>query len=410
MAQIAAAFLLIVVVAVLALVVLEVRRKNMHIWLRSYLRQRPPPRVPGPIHVMFMFVDHYEPRWKNAPYETEVARVRAWSDRYPALAAKHRDFDGVHPQHSFFYPEEEYRAEHLRALERMCMDGYGEIEVHLHHDNDTEAGLREKVERFVKILSEQHGALSPDPVTNKLAFGFIHGNWALDNSRSDGRWCGVNNEIQVLADLGCYADFTLPSAPSDTQTSKINSIYYVRDDPHRAKSHDEGVDAAVGASPKADLLLIQGPLALNWKRRKWGVLPRLENADVRLTSQPTPDRVDLWVRQHIHVKGRPEWVFVKVHTHGAQEPDMETLLGEPMDRMFSYLESAYNDGSRYRLHYVTAREAYNIIKAAEVGKSGDPNAYRDFVLPRPRASRKVGHAAAASGPAAAESIAEATTP
>jgi hypothetical protein len=103
--------------------------------------------------------------------------------------------------------------------------------------------------------------------------------------------------------------------------------------------------------------------------------------------------VDLWVRQHIHVQGRPEWIFVKIHTHGTQEPDMETLLGDPMDRMFTYLETAYNDGSRYQLHYVTSREAYNIIKAAEAGKVGNPHLYRDFLLPRPRASR----AAAAHG-------------
>ena len=403
MTEIVVSLALIAVLAVLALAALEVRRKNMHIWLAAYLRQSKPAHGAGPVHVMFMFVDHYEPKWRNPSYETEVARVKAWSERYPALAARHQDADGVHPQHTFFYPEEEYRPEHLSAVEKMCMDGYGEIEVHLHHDNDTEAGLREKIESFVKILSERHGALSVDPATGKLAFGFIHGNWALDNSRRDGRWCGVNNELQVLADLGCYADFTLPSAPSDTQTAKINRIYYAVDDPHCGKSHDHGVEAQVGTVPKADLLIVQGPLALNWKRRKWGVLPRLENADVRLSSQPTSDRVDLWVQQHIHVKGRPDWLFVKVHTHGTQEPDMETLLGEPMDKMFSYLEKAYNDGKKYQLHYVTSREAYNIIKAAEAGKSGNPNAYRDFVLPRPRASRRV----AASG--ATQARAPATT-
>jgi hypothetical protein len=35
------------------------------------------------------------------------------------------------------------------------------------------------------------------------------------------------------------------------------------------------------------------------------------------------------------------------------------------------------------LHYVTAREVYNIIKAAEAGKGGDPNAWRDYILPPP---------------------------
>jgi len=126
---------------------------------------------------------------------------------------------------------------------------------------------------------------------------------------------------------------------------------------------------------------------LNWRRRKWGLIPRIENADVRASSQPTEDRVDLWVRQHIHVHGRPNWVFVKVHTHGAQENDMDTLLGPPADAMFSYLERKYNDGQRHVLHYVTARELYNIVKAAEDGHAGDPGSYRDYVLARPATAR-----------------------
>lgn len=384
--MLSALFAVVILVAA-ALLALEVRRKNMHLWLWSYVHQKAPPAVAGPVHVMFIFVDHFEPMWRRPAYETEVARVKAWSDRYPTMARNHVDSDGVHPQHTFFYPEEEYRAEHLTALEKLCADGFGEIEVHLHHDNDTEAGLREKIERFVKILYERHGALSVNPQTKRLAFGFIHGNWALDNSRRDGRWCGVNNELAVLSDLGCYADFTLPSAPSDTQTAKINSIYYAIDDPNCGKSHNHGIDASTGSTPEADLLIIQGPLALNWKRRKWGILPKIENSDVRRGYEATADRVDLWIQQHIHVQGRPEWIFIKAHTHGTQDGDLDTLLGDPADSMHSYLESTYNDGQRFKLHYVTSREAYNIVRAAEAGMTGNPNDYRDFLIPRPRTSR-----------------------
>jgi hypothetical protein len=35
------------------------------------------------------------------------------------------------------------------------------------------------------------------------------------------------------------------------------------------------------------------------------------------------------------------------------------------------------------LHYVTAREVYNIIKAAEAGLTGSPHDYRDYELPPP---------------------------
>lgn len=377
----------LVLLAVLALaaaaVVVECRRKNMQIWLGAWLRQRRPRTGDGPVHVMFSFVDHFEPQWARPRYEVEVERVRQWREGYRDLAGRHVDADGVHPQHTFFYPEEEYRPEHLDEIAALCREGFGEIEVHLHHDHDTEAGLREKIERFVKVLHERHGALPVDPATGRVVFGFIHGNWCLDNSRADGRWCGVNNELEVLADLGCYADFTLPSAPSETQTRKVNSLYYATDDPLRPKSHDDGRDLARGAAPTGDLLIMQGPLALNWKNRRWGILPRIENADVRASYPPTDDRVDLWVRQHIHVKGQPNWIFIKVHTHGTQDRDIPALLGEPVEAMFRRLETVYNDGRDYALHYVNSREMFNIAKAAEAGLEGDPHQYRDYVLPKP---------------------------
>ena len=51
-----------------------------------------------------------------------------------------------------------------------------------------------------------------------------------------------------------------------------------------------------------------------------------------------------------------------------------------MDKMFSYLENKYNNSIKYKLHYVTAREMYNLIKAAEAGDAGDPSLYRDFLI------------------------------
>ena len=74
---------------------------------------------------------------------------------------------------------------------------------------------------------------------------------------------------------------------------------------------------------------------------------------------------------------------MKVHTHGTQERDTDTVLGRPMREAFEYLGSRYNDGTNWKLHYVSARETFNIIKAAEAGAAGDPGAYRDFIVKRP---------------------------
>jgi len=364
----------------------EIYSKNIHIWLVSWLKGnwRESYHGNGPTHILFCFVDHYEPQWNNPDRNKENKRVERWCNEYPKMARRHKDSDNNYPIHTFFYPEEEYREEHLDKLAELCKKGFGEIEIHLHHDNDTEAGLKKKLERFIRNLHNKHGALAFDNTKNKPVFAFIHGNWALDNSRKDGRWCGINNELIVLDELGCYADFTLPSAPSDTQTKKINSIYYAKDNPEQPKSHNTGVDVQVGLKQSGDLMIIQGPLALNWKNRKWGIFPKIENADIRKTALPTHQRIDLWIKTAVHVKGRPEWKFIKVHTHGTKEDDIDTLLGEPVDAMFSYLEEKYNDGKHYILHYVSAREMYNIVKAAEAEESGNPATYRDYIYSRPK--------------------------
>jgi hypothetical protein len=131
------------------------------------------------------------------------------------------------------------------------------------------------------------------------------------------------------------------------------------------------------------ILLIEGPLAL--ARRPGQLALRIESAAVTAHDPGTPARVRTWVAQHIHVEGRPEWVFVKVHTHGAPDDQAASLLGAGGDTLHAAL-ARYNDGRRYRLHYVTAREMYNVAAAAMDGKTGDPAAYFDYLLPPPPAA------------------------
>lgn len=383
--MLASAFLLAIVA--LALVAWRfIRARNMQIWLPRWIFRKRLPAVSGTTHVLFCFVDHFEPMHGKVGLERQRARVDRWCRDYRAMASRHRDADGRPPQHGFFYPEEEYLEEHLAKIESLCRDGYGEIEVHLHHDNDTEENFRTSINRFKTLLHEKHGALPVNPENGEITFAFIHGNWCLDNSLPGGGWCGLDNELTLLRELECYADFTMPSAPSPTQTTTINSIYYATDDPLKPKSHDTGTPARVGTPGSGDLLLVQGPLGLNWRDRRHGIIPRIENSDIRANYPPTPARIDGWINAGIHVHGRPEWRFVKIHTHGAPEPEADVVLGPHVDAMFSYLEDNYNDGERYVLHYVTARELYNIVKAAEAGHVGNPDDYRDFVLRPPRSS------------------------
>jgi hypothetical protein len=152
------------------------------------------------------------------------------------------------------------------------------------------------------------------------------------------------------------------------------------------KSYAHGVNLSAGPMPAGDLLILQGPLLLlpdfSLRRLHRTLGAAVENAEIHAAVPVTPKRIDAWVRANIHVKGRPEWVFVKVHGHGAGEQrDADEMLGPELDSGLSYMEKTYNDGSRYVLHYVTAREAYNLVRAAVDNKRGDPRQYYDYIIP-----------------------------
>lgn len=350
----------------------EICRRNMHLWLPGYLASRltSPRRRHGahcetPLDVFIAVCDHYEPEWGHPGKRTSLGRVERWHTEYPRLFERFHDSDGRPPQHSYFFPAEEYAPEYLDLLTDLHERGLGDVEIHLHHDNDTPDGLRGTLTDFKHLLHEQHGLLRRDPETGHIVYGFIHGNWALCNSRPDGRWCGVDHELPILLETGCYADFTMPSAPSNTQTRTINSIYYASDAPGR-KSHDVGMRAAVGRTPPPDsLLMIQGPLVPNWTERKAGIIPRIENGDLHANQPPTWLRLQNWLKAGVCVEGKPDWLFVKLHTHGAQEANMNMWLGDKVQEFHADLARHAEANPNFRYHYVTAWEMAQRVHAAE---------------------------------------------
>jgi hypothetical protein len=371
------------------------RGKNLHVWTAGYARwlagsaaTRTAVRARsvlglqggGPRHLLFAFCDHYEPLWKTTDRAAGRERVRAWHRLYPELAAPFRDADGRPPRHSFFFPGEEYEPGYLDDLADLARRGLGEVELHLHHDGDTSAALRQTIGGYLERFAG-HGHLSRD-AGGRLRYAFIHGNWCLANARRDGRWCGVDDELPLLFETGCYADFTFPAAPDESQPALVNHIYWPEGDLARRRAYERGTPARVGDMRRDRILMIEGPLAFALRPGRWPK-PRIENAAVTATDPPSAARVRTWVNQGIHIAGRPDWVFVKVHTHGAPEKQAASLLGEGGRALHTELTTRYNDGQRWRLHYVTAREMYNVAVAAMDGKDGDPGAYRDYALPPP---------------------------
>ncbi len=368
-------------------------------WLPGYLAGRLRRAAGGarPRHLLFCIADHFEPlhrdiatdgtvRGGQAPREA-LAAVDAWCRDYRALFGTLRDADGRPPRHTFFYPWDEYDAPCVDCLADFCREGHGEVEVHLHHRADTAEGLRRKLILCRDALAGRHGLLGRD-ADGRTRYAFVHGNWCLCDSRPDGDWCGVRGELAVLAETGCYADFTFPSAPSPTQPRVINAPFYGRDPQPGERGVQRlawvraGIAADATASSDERVMVIPGPLGPNWRRRKWGVLPRLENAELSGVNPPGMDRLRVWVDIGVAVAGRPDLVVVKLHTHGTVPANRRMLLSAATADFHAAMAAWCRDEARCALHYVTARELYNVLWAVAAGREGSPDTQRDARIRR----------------------------
>jgi hypothetical protein len=350
----------------------RIQNRMYYIWLPDYLRQsmRARETPQGPVHIFFYFTDHFEPA-------SHHYRTHRWEQEYPKLADRHRDSAGRPVQHTWFYPGEQPDEENMAALKNLVAGGYGEVELHYHHFNDTDDSARAKFARAIADF-QRYGFLKT--VQGDTRFAFIHGNWALDNSVPG--MCGANHELKILRELGCFADFTFPALWQAAQPSLANAIFEATDD-DGPKSYDKGTRVRVGQEPVGDLMLFEGPLQIVPSRNAKHLFWDVEDGDVHHAVPLSEKRVDAWIDANVHVEGRPEWVFVKVHGHEAStDIDVDDVLGAPFDRVLTYMESRYNDGQRYVLHYITAREAYNLVRAAVAGQQGDPSKFLDWVIPR----------------------------
>ena len=127
-------------------------------------------------------------------------------------------------------------------------------------------------------------------------------------------------------------------------------------------------------------MLIQGPLLLDWRRRKRGILPTIENGCIQSNQPAAIERLPAWLKAGVRVRGRPDWYFVKLHAHGAPEWNANVMLGEPMVRFHRDLAQRALSDPTFHFHYVTAREMYNLVRAAEAGWQGSIDEMRDFHL------------------------------
>jgi hypothetical protein len=359
-------------------------------WLPAYgwqrLMRREPPSTSA--HLIIALADHFEPAIvPEAPHQyaslsEQEQRLEEWCREYPKIFSRWRDSDGRPFRHTYFSPAEQYHQSLTERLADHCHEGWGEIEIHLHHGlnapdtaENTERTLREFRDRLVA-----HGCLSRWESEGAARYAFVHGNWALANS-ARGRYCGVDQEMKILAETGCYADLTLPSAPNSAQVSKINALYECSLPLDRRAPHRQGRGLRAGQPPQTFPLMIQGPLGLNFAERAKGLpVPKIENSALTTAYPPTMERLRLWRQAAIRIEGRPDWIFIKLHCHGMDPTDKEAMLGGQIQRFLQELTEDARASGRYALHFVTAREMVNIILAACDGLDGNPGNYLDYRL------------------------------
>jgi hypothetical protein len=332
--------------------------RHTEIWLAPYVcdRLRKRMRRAQPKRVWVAITDHYEPLGMGASVDAALDRVARWRDKWPKIADDApRDASGHRPQYSFFYPQEEYRRNLLDGIAEIVHLGIADVEVHLHHDHEQREAFIRKVSEFCRRLVDDHGLLRQQD--GRTVFGFIHGNWALDNSRPDGRWCGLDGEIALLRDLGCYADFTMPSLPSPTQGRVVNQIYWCASNrDNRSRSFDCGIEATVGGGTHGDLLMITGPVGLRWNER---LMPRLETGEIAGYDEPSPSRVRRWFDLAPTIG---EDLFLKLYTHGAADRNLGPLLNGGLSNLFRWLaEEAHR--RNMEVHWATAWQMYQTVDA-----------------------------------------------
>ncbi len=341
----------------------------------------------GRVHLIISLADHFEPAIvpgdgrKRASQDVQEKRLERWCREYPALAREWRDSDGHPFHHTYFYPAEQFNGVLIDQLVEHCREGWGEIEIHLHHGldaPDTPGNTRRVLGEFRDEL-ERRRALCYFDGGGPPRYAFVHGNFALANS-AGGRMCGVDSEVQILSETGCYADMTLPAAAfDDTQISKVNSLYECGLPLNQRAAHSVGHDLEVGRSPRVFPLIVQGPLWLTWN----GGRVRIENGALVGTNPASLRRLRLWKRAAISVKSRPDWLFIKLHCHSMDPTHEPAILGDDMRSFLRELVSGAGERDEM-LHFTTAREMVNIALAACDGREGNPGDFRDYRLKRTR--------------------------
>jgi hypothetical protein len=289
---------------------------------------------------------------------------------FASLATKHIDSDGKKFQLTFACPGRNHDSITLNMLTEYCRRGLGEVEYLIPWDYSSEASMREELEQGLRRFNS-YGWMKA--ANSEIRFAVVREGSGSEGGEADFQW-----QASVLSDLGCYADMSYPGVRRSRPQSMVNTMFMVS--PADKEQYNESDELRAGRLGKGGLLVIKGPFLIDWTDWRLTLRPYVEDGHLSPEAPPDPGRVDSWVRANVHVIGQPNWIFVKLMIDGLSDAASARSLRHSLDRSLMYLEEVCNDGERYRLRYVTAREMYNVAMAAQALKSGNAGLFRDYLV------------------------------
>ena len=201
--------------------------------------------------VLYIHVDHFEPTSNSRDYavvdtvlQTMIKDIRRSSFnpslflKIPATMTLRGDTPEFVPA-----PHAGMIMAHIKELSDLGCD----IHQHIHHERWTHSELTglEWLEPMSRGLTDDE--MLRTFITKSIElyklyniptndWGFVHGRWALN--ASDVRTCNITNEINILYNNGCVADFTMPAGRA-LCNPPISGIYAIKPI-NQARCYDTG--------------------------------------------------------------------------------------------------------------------------------------------------------------------------
>ncbi len=179
---------LVIILAIAALILALIirlayiyRKGYYALWIPSYIKgdyRHAPDRNlrSGPLHIVLVIADHFEPG-------SSTRFLADWITRYRTVINGHHDSFGNSVRRTMHYPIEQFHYSQIEMLLPLCREKLVEIEMQLHHFDDTSQSVLAKYQQGLADFA-RFGICRTTDDPPQTRFAFVHGNWALDNSAS----------------------------------------------------------------------------------------------------------------------------------------------------------------------------------------------------------------------------------